>query len=310
MENDNEISAMDESKSLMCELRTVVDFIRWGSSRFNASGLFFGHGTGNALDEAAWLVLHTLHQPYDLPISYFNAVLTLEEREQLVEIIERRISQRKPAAYLTGEARFAGLSFFVDERVLIPRSPIAELIEQSFSPWLEPDQVHSILDLCTGSGCIAIACAYAFTNATVDAVDICRDALAVAKINVDNHHCSDRVELIQSDLYTELEGRRYDLIVSNPPYVNSAEWQTLPKEYHAEPKLGLEGGKSGLNHVEKILKNANKYLNKKGILVVEVGNSAEILQQAFPQVPFYWLEFERGGDGVFLITGEQLSEFF
>jgi ribosomal protein L3 glutamine methyltransferase len=300
---------MTDARHSIDRLSTIRDFIRWGASRFTEAGLFFGHGTANALDEAAALVLHTLHLPYELPADYYAAVLTSAERERAAEIIERRISQRKPAAYLTHEAWFAGLSFYVDERVLVPRSPIAELIEQRFSPWLDSVPVTDVLDLCTGSGCIAIACAYAFSEAAIDAADISRDALEVAKTNIAKHHLEDRVRTVESDLYERLGERRYDLIVSNPPYVNTAEWQALPAEYHAEPKLGLEAGETGLDLVRRILRDAGDHLKPEGILVVEVGGSAHALQAAYPEVPFYWLDFERGGDGVFLLTSEQVSAF-
>lgn len=287
-------------------LHTLRDFIRWGASRFNAAGLHFGHGTDNAIDEAAALVLHTLHLPYDLPDFYLEARLTPEEKRRLLAIIERRIETRKPAAYLIHEALFCGLSFYVDERVLVPRSPIAELIEQRFSPWLDGVEVGQILDLCTGSGCIAVACAYAFPEAEVDAVDISADALEVARINIRRHHLEGRVHLHQGDLFSGLEGRRYQLIVSNPPYVSRQEWQRLPPEYQAEPRLGLESGEDGLDCVLGILRQAGDFLTDDGILVVEVGASADVPRKRCPQVPFLWLEFERGGEGVFLLAAREL----
>ncbi|CAG7856004.1 partial 50S ribosomal protein L3 glutamine methyltransferase, partial [biofilm metagenome] len=223
----------------LSSLTTIRDFIRWGASRFAEAKIGFGHGTINALDEAAALTLHTLHLPYNLSEFYLQSALTAEERQAIIAVFERRINERKPAAYLTHEAVFAGLSFYVDERVLVPRSPMAELIEQRFTPWIEEDQVARILDLCTGSGCIAIACAYAFPEAEVDAVDISPDALAVAEINVDKHQLNDEVILYESDLFDALPDDLYDVIISNPPYVNVDEWQQLAKEFHAEPKLGL-----------------------------------------------------------------------
>ncbi|TAN53478.1 MAG: 50S ribosomal protein L3 N(5)-glutamine methyltransferase [Methylococcaceae bacterium] len=290
-------------------LCTVRDFIRWGASRFQEAGLFYGHGTANALDEAAVLVLHALHLPFDLPEAYFDARLLPDERRQVVELLQQRVQKRLPAAYLTHEARFCGLPFYVDERVLVPRSPIAELIEQQFTPWLDPEGVRAVLDLCTGSGCIAIACAYAFPEAQVDAVELSPDALAVAQINVDKHQLAERLRLVAGDLYENLEYARYDLIVSNPPYVNRAEWQGLPAEYHAEPRMGLESGPDGLDCVRRILAQAGEHLNAGGILVVEVGSSAETLEAIYPEVPFTWLEFERGGDGVFLLTAQQVEEY-
>ena len=300
---------MKITPDVLSTLSTIRDYIRWAASQFTEAKVCFGHGTNCALDEAAALVLHTIHQPYNLSEFYLQAVLTPAERSAIVDIVHRRIKERIPAAYLTHEAIFTGLSFYVDERVLVPRSPIAELIEQRFAPWVEEDNVVRILDLCTGSACIAIACAYSFHNALVDAVDLSEDALAVAEINVAKHLMEESVTLYQSDLFQQLPKARYDIIVSNPPYVSTAEWTGLPEEYHAEPDMGFKGGESGLDLVLHILVDANNFLAEQGILVVEVGSSAETLQSIFPDVPFYWLDFDRGGDGVFLLTAEQVQHY-
>ncbi len=299
----------DNFSDISATLTTIRDYIRFGASQFRETGVFFGHGTVSAIDEAAAIVLHTLHLPYELSPVYLDSVLTLAEREAILAMFARRINERKPSAYLTHEAIFAGLPFYVDERVLIPRSPIAELIEDQFNPWIDPDSVSRILDLCTGSGCIAIACAYAFPDVAVDAVDLSEDALAVAAINVEKHDKFEQVTLFQSDLFSHLPPERYDIIVTNPPYVALEEWQNLPPEYHAEPAMGFKGGESGLDVVLRILANAKTYLSKQGILIVEVGSSAETLQNRFPDIPFYWLDFQRGGDGVFLLTAEQVDQF-
>jgi ribosomal protein L3 glutamine methyltransferase len=294
-------------KQAIEELHTIKDFIRWGFSQLSQADVYYGHGTDNALDEIFALVLHALQLPHDFPESYLDSRLTTDERIKIGDWIERRIKKRIPTAYLTHEAWFAHLPFYVDERVLIPRSPLAELIEAEFSPWVEAVNVHRILDLCTGSGCIAIACAYAFADAQVDAADISADALEVTEHNIEQHDLQDRVQAIESDLFQQLQGQRYDIIVSNPPYVSMTEMQGLPAEYRHEPRLGLEAGSEGLDIVHRILRDAAGHLNDNGILIVEVGNSQSALVQAYPQVPFMWLEFSRGGEGVFLLTAEQLS---
>ncbi len=291
------------------ELVTVRDFIRWAISCFNEAGLFYGHGTDNALDEALALILHTLHLPHDINPTLLDGRLIQAEKEKITQIIQRRVKERLPAPYLTHEAWFANLPFYVDERVLIPRSPIAELIEAQFQPWIDPDSVNTILDLCTGSACIAIACAKAFPDATVDASDISTDALAVAKTNLIRHEVEDQVHLFQSNLFTALPAKKYDIIVSNPPYVDANDMAALPTEYQHEPALGLKAGADGLDFALLILKHAANYLQETGILIVEVGNSEIALAEKFPQVPFTWLEFERGGGGVFLLTAAQIKEF-
>lgn len=291
------------------ELRTVRDLIRWGATCFAAAGLTFGHGIDNPWDEATHLTLHSLHLPPLVPDRIGNARLTNSERKRIIELFSQRIRERRPAAYLTQEAWFAGLPFYVDERVLIPRSPIAELIEKEFSPWITEQSIGRILDIGTGSGCIAIACALTFPGVEVDAVDISADALAVAQINVARHAVNDQVRLIQSDLYQKLDQTCYDLIVSNPPYVSEAHLEKLPSEYQHEPAIGLAGGEDGLDTILRLLQGADSHLNPEGVLIVEVGDTAPILERYLPDVPFMWLDFERGGDGVFLLTAEQVHNY-
>jgi ribosomal protein L3 glutamine methyltransferase len=290
------------------ELRTLQDMIRWTVSRFNAAGLFYGHGTDNSWDEAVQLILPTIYLPIDVPPHVLDSRLTSSERHRIVEKVIRRINERVPTAYLTNKAWFCGLEFFVDERVLVPRSPIGELIENQFQPWLTTTEPTRVMDLCTGSGCIAIACAYAFPDAEVDAVDISTDALEVAEQNIQDHGLEQQVFPIRSDLLRDIPKDHYDLIVSNPPYVDEEDMNTLPDEFKHEPELGLAAGSDGLKLVRRILANAPNYLTDEGILVCEVGNSMVHMMNQYPQIPFTWIEFENGGHGVFMLTKQQLLE--
>ncbi|WP_018862827.1 MULTISPECIES: 50S ribosomal protein L3 N(5)-glutamine methyltransferase [unclassified Thioalkalivibrio] len=288
-------------------LRTLRDFIRFGASQFRAGGLSFGHGTDNAFDEAAWLVLHALHLPLDLPESWWSSNLSEAERTRVIAVLRTRIETRKPAAYLTGEAWFAGLPFFVDEHVLVPRSPLAELIAVGFEPWIEADSVERVLDLCTGGGCIGIATALALPQAQVDVSDVSEPALAVAARNIERHDVGDRVQVRHSDVFEALGPEdRYDLIVSNPPYVDARDMAELPQEYRHEPELGLAAGEDGLDIVRRILAGARRHLTEDGALIVEVGNSQPAVEEAFPDLPLIWLEFESGGHGVFLAYARDL----
>lgn len=288
-------------------LRTIEDFWRWGITRMHAAEIFFGHGTDNADTETQVLLAHVLHLDLGQLESFRRAVMTADEANAFRELVQQRIEARKPAAYLTGEAWFAGFPFKVDERVLIPRSPIAELIENEFQPWLTESPQH-ILDLCTGSACIAIACAYAFPEAEVDALDISPDALAVAEENIAVHQLEHRVFPMVSDLYSAVPEQRYDLIVTNPPYVDAEDMADLPAEFQHEPELGLAAGDDGLDLVRTILREAPQHLTEHGILICEVGNSMVHMMELYPEVPFTWLSFERGGDGVFLLTRQELLE--
>ncbi|MXV09120.1 MULTISPECIES: 50S ribosomal protein L3 N(5)-glutamine methyltransferase [unclassified Xanthomonas] len=289
------------------ELHTIIDLIRYGTSRFNAAGLSFGHSYDNALDEATQLVLHALHLPHDLGPAYGSARLTTPEKAQVLALFERRIAERIPAAYLTGEAWFAGLSFKSDARALVPRSPIAELIEAGFEPWLAGRPVERALDLCTGSGCIAIAMAHYNPNWRVDAVDISDDALSLAAENKERL-LADNVELVKSDLFAGLGGRRYELIVTNPPYVTHAETDALPPEYAHEPELGLRAGDDGLDLALKILRDAPAHLSEDGLLICEVGESERALAQLLPEVDFAWVEFKVGQMGIFAVERSELLE--
>ena len=290
------------------ELASIIDFIRYGASRFSAAGLTFGHSHDNPIDEATHLVLASLHLPPDIPPAYGAGKLTAEERVRVLNLIERRINERLPVAYLVGETWFAGMKFKSDRRALVPRSPIAELIESGFAPWLDGRHVERALDLCTGSGCIGIAMAEYHPHWHVDIVDISDDALSLARENVAFQHVGDRVEVVRSDLFADLKGRKYDLIVSNPPYVTEDEYAALPGEYSHEPKLGLTSGEDGLDICLRMLDEAAAHLTADGLLIVEVGESEHALNALLPEVPFVWIEFKVGPMGVFALERRELLE--
>lgn len=288
------------------ELRTILDLIRWGASEFSRAGLALGHGHDSPIDEAAQLVMHVLALPPDIPSNYGHAAVTADEKRRILALFERRIAERMPAAYLVGEAWFAGLAFKSDPRALVPRSPIAELIQSGFEPWLGGRDVLRALDLCTGSGCIAIAMAVHQPHWRVDAVDLSEDALALAAENAARFDVAGRVRLLQSDLFAALAGERYDLIVSNPPYVPAAEVPLLPPEYAHEPSLGLAAGDDGLDLALRILRDAPDHLTEDGLLVVEVGDSEAALTALLPEIPFQWIEFKVGPMGVFALDAGPL----
>ena len=290
-------------------LETIRDFIRWGSSEFNRRKLSFGHGFSSAFDEARYLTLHALALSFDWPEDYFDCRLTLEEREQVINVLRQRARSRQPAAYITRESWFFGLRFYVDERVLVPRSPIAELIGNHFEPWIDSRQVHRILDLCTGSGCIAIACQYAFEDAEVCASDISVDALEVARINRHEHELDDLLTIYESDLFENIPAQQFDIIVSNPPYVDAEDMAGLSEEFSFEPHLGLAAGEDGLTLVDRILENAGAYLSDQGILIIEVGNTQSAMMSKYQQLPMTWIDFEFGGSGVCCIQAQDLKQF-
>ena len=287
------------------ELHSIIDLIRYGASRFNAAGLTFGHSYDNALDEATQLTLHALHLPHDLSPVYGNARITEAEKEDVLGLFLRRIEERIPAAYLTGEAWFAGLSFKTDERALVPRSPIAELIESGFEPWLGGREVRRALDLCTGSGCIAIGMAHYNPDWHVDGADISDEALSLARENEKRLHV-ENVRWVKSDLFSGLQGEHYDLIVTNPPYVTNDETDALPKEYSFEPELGLRAGDDGLDLALRILRDAPLHLTEDGLLVCEVGESERALHKLLPELPLAWVEFKVGQMGIFVAERHDL----
>lgn len=292
---------------ITADLHTIRDWLRFAVSRFEASNIFFGHGTDNAYDEAVWLILSALHLPHDTLENFLDARLLAPERQRLQELIRRRITDRTPTAYLVNEAWLKGFKFYVDERVIVPRSFIAELLEDSLSPWIEyPEMVESAADICTGSGCLGVLLANAFPNAQVDVVDISPDALTVADINISNYGLEHQVHAIESDMFSNLAGKTYDLIISNPPYVDAPSMEALPEEYRNEPQIALGSGLAGLDHTHTLLREAKKHLNDNGLLVVEIGHNRDALLEAYPELPFTWLEVDSGNEFVFLLTKEQL----
>ncbi|MGX5914403.1 50S ribosomal protein L3 N(5)-glutamine methyltransferase [Aliidiomarina sp. Khilg15.8] len=294
---------------LAAELKTIKDWQRYAVTEMNQAQVYYGHGAADAWQEANLLLAAVTALNFLELSEVSDCRMTSFEKQKFWQLLQKRIDQRIPASYLTNQAWFAGLPFFVDERVLVPRSPIGELIEQQFEPLLNVTPPQRILDLCTGSGCIAIACAYAFPEAEIDALDISEDALAVAEINIQQHGVEHQVTPMLSDGFDAVQGHKYDLIVTNPPYVDAEDMADLPAEYHHEPELGLAAGSDGLELVRRILREAPQQLNDEGMLICEVGNSRVHMEQAWPQVPFTWIEFARGGEGVFMLSKAQLEEF-
>lgn len=302
---------MESRDQLVKQLHTIRDYLRWAVSSFNSSGLYYGHGTDNAWDEAFQLVMHSLQIPMELGEKFLDARLTEKERSLILVVIETRIKDRIPLPYLTGEAWFAGLKFKVDERVLIPRSPIAELIEHEYQPWAGDRELLKVMDLCTGGGCIGIASALYLPDATVDLVDISEEALNVSAMNIGRYELSYRVKTVCSDLFEAIDplAGGYDLIVSNPPYVDKQDLEAMPNEYHHEPELALAAGDDGLEIAKRILSQASDYLSEQGMLILEVGNSGMTIEEQYPDIPFTWIEFERGGHGVMIFERDELLQY-
>lgn len=289
------------------QLHTIRDWLRYAVSRFEEGGVFFGHGTQNSYDEAVWLIMAALHLPQDTLENFLDAVITEPERRKLAQLIERRVVERTPTAYLVREAWLGDFRFYVDERVIVPRSFIAELLREQLAPWVEnPEEITSVADICTGSGCLAILAAHAFQNADVDAVDISDNALAVARRNVADYGLENHVNLMQSDMLAALAGRQYDIILSNPPYVDAPSMDVLPQEYRNEPGIALASGEDGLDHTHVLIEQAAEHLHPGGLLIVEIGHNRDILEATYPDLPFTWLEVSDGDQYVFLLTREQL----
>ncbi len=289
------------------QLTTIRDWLRYAVSRFENSNIFYGHGTDNSYDEAVWLIMSALHLPMDTLDNFLDARITQAECAHLADLIDRRINNHTPTAYLVKEAYLQGLKFYVDERVIVPRSFIAELLQDGLQPWIEyTELIQSAADICTGSGCLGVLLADAFPEAQIDVVDISPDAIAVANINIEKYGLQERVQAIQSDMFNALKGKTYDLIISNPPYVDAPSMATLPAEYRNEPQLALGSGEAGLDHTHTLLKEAPKYLNDGGLLVVEIGHNRDALHAAYPDLPFTWLDTSSGDQFVFLLTKEDL----
>ncbi|NBW52357.1 MAG: 50S ribosomal protein L3 N(5)-glutamine methyltransferase [Betaproteobacteria bacterium] len=292
---------------MLTELSSIRDWLRYAVSRFEDSDVFFGHGTSNAYDEAIWLIFGFLHLPHDTIDNFLDADLTGKEKKDLLFLIEKRIKDKIPTAYLLHEAWLRDYKFYVDERVIVPRSLIAESLSENLYPWIDdPEKIFSALDLCTGSGCLGIMMAHSFQNAMIDLVDLSEKALQVAEININHYGLNDRTELIQSDLFNALKGKKYDLIISNPPYVNQTSVDSFPMEFLKEPSMALGSGEDGLDHTVRIIKEAKSYLNDDGILIVEIGHNKEVLLNKFPKLQFQWLDVSLGNDFVFMLQKSQL----
>ncbi|ASG68732.1 50S ribosomal protein L3 glutamine methyltransferase [Francisella halioticida] len=302
--------SQEKQQDIINNLHTIRDYIRWCISEMSVNQAYFGHGSDSVWDEAVHLVLSAINVSYDIDSDMVASKLLMEEKQRIIGYVYQRACQRKPLPYILKKAWFAGMEFDIDERVIIPRSPIAELIGNDFAPWVNDiGDVKNVLDLCTGSGCIGIASTTVFEDANITLVDISDDALAIANHNIKKHQITDRVQAVKSDLFANLKGQRFDVIVSNPPYVDKEDLDSMPKEYHYEPRLALEAGDDGLDLAKKIILEADLYMTENGVLIVEVGNSQYTLIEMCPDIPFTWLSFSDGGDGVFLLTYEELVKY-
>ncbi len=294
---------------ILTELSSIRDWLRYTVSQFESSDIFFGHGTSNAYDEAVWLIFGFLHLPHDTIENFLDADLTGKEKKDLLFLIEKRIKEKIPTAYLLNEAWLGDYKFYVDERVIVPRSLIAESLSENLYPWIDdPEKIFSGLDLCSGSGCLGIMMAHSFQNAIIDLVDLSEKALQVAEININHYGLNDRTELIQSDLFDALKDKKYDLIISNPPYVNQSSVDSFPMEFLKEPSMALGSGEDGLDHTIRIINEAKRYLNDDGILIVEIGHNKEVLLNKFSKLKFQWLDVSLGNDFVFMLQKSQLPD--